>query len=284
MSKNNLDFEQIYFNKYLTYKIKYLQFKQKYNYLDTPIKVMTWNVCWEALDGAKSRKLDKSECKIKGKNICLENIKKIIQEKIDESYDIICLQEIRKSQWKKLELIVPSHTVIFNDIERAGIITIINKKYKIKNKFVGNLIDYSIDLRPYTIVLLDNNLVLINVHFPHQNNLQIDAIQNLKSQIYRLSKYINSDTKFLMCGDFNNNDPTLLTGFNSLLPFSLKFISLENQINTCCVTNSHKSYTLSYDHIYSNLKNIKYETLGDDNLVLYDVFISDHLPLFAEFR
>ena len=52
--------ENKYKLKYNKYKLKYLKLKQLghgSNKLDTPIKVMTWNVCWEALDGVKSRNL-----------------------------------------------------------------------------------------------------------------------------------------------------------------------------------------------------------------------------------
>ena len=121
-----------YFQKYQTYKIKYLKLKQSGKDLKSPIKVMSWNVCWEALDGVKSHNLDRTNCIVADQNMCAENIKKIIQQKIDESYDFICLQEIRKSQWEKLDINTPSHTVIFNDIDRAGIITLIRNDYYIE--------------------------------------------------------------------------------------------------------------------------------------------------------
>ena len=279
-----MDSHDYYFQKYQTYKIKYLKLKQSGGYLDIPIKVMSWNVCWEALDAAKSRKLDRTSCKVANKNMCAENIKKIIQQKLDESYDFICLQEIHKSQWDVLDIKTPSHTVIFNDIKRAGIITIIRNDYYIENKIKGNLIESLVDIRPYTILMLSNNMILINVHFPHWDEYQINSIDTIKNQLDKISDKINSDTKFLICGDFNNNDPTLLPNFKFLLPYPFEFNQTENQINTCCITNKYKTFKLSYDHIYSNLKNIKYETLGDDDLGLYNLFISDHLPLFAEFN
>lgn len=273
-----------YFQKYQTYKIKYLKLKQSGKDLKSPIKVMSWNVCWEALDGVKSHNLDRTNCIVADQNMCAENIKKIIQQKIDESYDFICLQEIRKSQWEKLDINTPSHTVIFNDIDRAGIITLIRNDYYIEKKLRGNMIDLLIDLRPCTILVLSNNMVLINVHFPHWDEYQIASIDTIKLELERISDKINTETKFIMCGDFNNNDPTLLPNFKFMLPYPFEFNQIENQINTCCITNKHKTFKLSYDHIYSNLKNIKYETLGDDDLALYHLFISDHLPLFAEFE
>lgn len=278
-----MDTNDYYFQKYQTYKIKYLKLKQIGKGLDPPIKVMSWNVCWEALDGAKSSNLDRTNCNIEDKNICAQNIKKIIQQKIDESYDFICLQEIRKSQWEKLDIDVPSHTVIFNDIEYAGIITIIRNDYLIESKIRGNLINPSIDLRPCTILVLINNMILINVHFPHWDEYQMESIDTIKFELEKISDKINLDTKFIMCGDFNNNDPTLLPNFNFMLPYPFVLNQTEKQINTCCITNKYKIFGLSYDHIYSNLKNIKYETLGDDDLAIYQLFISDHLPLFAEF-
>jgi len=262
-----------YFNKYMSYKMKYIKMKQQLK-MNSSIKVMTWNVCWEALEGAVSSKLDRTSCKVDDINVCSNNIKKIIQEKINDLYDIICLQEINKKKWDELEIDAPYHTIIFNDIKQAGMITIISNKYLVTNEIKGNLVDISIDIRPYTILLLNSNIVLINVHFPHENSLQISAIENIKSQILLL---INSETIFFICGDFNNNNPTMLPNFN------FRINPNKHQINTCCAKNTNISYKSSYDHIYSNLKNIKYETLNTDDLTLYKSFISDHLPLFTEF-
>ncbi len=273
-----------YFQKYQIYKIKYLKLKKQIGKgLNHPIKVMSWNVCWEALEGAQSHNLDKTDCKVANINICAENIKKIIQQKLDESYDIICLQEIRQSQWENLNISTPSHTVIFNDIKFAGIITIIKNDYNIENKLKGNLIDPSYDIRPYTILVLSNNMILINVHFPHLTENQIDSIDTIKNQLEKLSNKINLNTAFLICGDFNNNDPSLLPNFKFILPYSFKFNKIKNKINTCYISDNHRMYKLSYDHIYSNLKNINYKTLNDDDLAKYQLFFSDHLPLFAEF-
>lgn len=274
-----------YKQKYNKYKLKYLELKKQTGYgnkLETPIKVMTWNVCWEALEGVKSRNLNKLNCVVDTKNLCVENISKLIQEKIAESYDIICLQEIRKVQWDRLGIEIPGYTIIFNDVDPAGIITIIKDSYKIVDQRKGNLIDLTIDARPYTILLLDNNMVLINLHMPHGDRNQTNSIDNLKIQIEALGDKINNQTTFIMCGDFNNGDPSLLPNFNRLLPYPFEFNPTEKQINSCCISNWSKYYTESFDHIYSTLKTLKYETINDDTLLLMDIYNSDHLPIFAE--
>ncbi len=273
-------------DKYMKYKLKYLKLKQQIGKgtqkLDSPIKVMTWNVCWEALDGARSKKLNKTNCVVNNKNICVENISNLIHEKITQSYDFICLQEIRKVQWEKLQIETPGYNIIYNDVEPAGIVTIIKNKYRVIAQRKGNLINLTIDARPYTILILDNNMILINLHMPHKDKYQIDSLSNLKRQLDILEDKINDKTIFVMCGDFNNSDPKLLPNFRELLPYPFEFYPTEKQINSCCITNWGNYYTESFDHIYSTLKTIKYETINDDTLLLMDIYNSDHLPIFAE--
>ena len=56
------------------------------------IKVMSYNVCWEALDAAKT-KIDMTKCIANNKNKCMLNICNIINTRLLDNYDFICLQE-----------------------------------------------------------------------------------------------------------------------------------------------------------------------------------------------
>ena len=231
---------------------------------------MSWNVCWEALTGTKSKKLDKTHCINNNENICKLNIKKIIEEKIDISYDFIFLQEITENLWKSLDIKTDLYNIIYNDIKPSGVITLVKKIYNIKKIINDNLLKSRKDIRPFSIIILSNNIILVNVHFPHKYESQIKSIDTLKKNLL-----INKKTKILMCGDFNNNDPTKLPNF------TFKFNIIDKQINTCCIKNNNNDYKLSYDHIYSNFKFMKYKTLSDRKILLYNNLISDHLPIFS---
>ena len=74
------------------------------------LKLLTYNVSWEALQAEKSKSnggrgnIDMGHCIVNGKNVCLENIAKAIQE-LGNKADFIALQEVRfenERQWKAL--------------------------------------------------------------------------------------------------------------------------------------------------------------------------------------
>jgi endonuclease/exonuclease/phosphatase family metal-dependent hydrolase len=242
------------------------------------LKVMTYNVCWEALESAKGN-IDMSKCKSSSINKCIINIRNIISNKIEDEYDFICLQEINSMQWKKLskDMILDNYNMTLKEINPAGLITIYNKKHTLLKKYSGNLIDSNLDKRPYMILLFSNNIVLINLHMPHiKQELSFEIVQN---KLLKMAQYINKKTTFIICGDFNNNQPLEIpTFYNLLKPFNRKINIEPKKINTCCIPND-KKYKLSYDHIFisSNAKYIVYKTINKTEKKKY---MSDHIPLF----
>ena len=231
------------------------------------IKIMTYNVCWEVFTG-------------KNKHITnITNIINIINKRIEDNYDFICLQEISDVQWNIISqnMVLDNYKIIIKKINPAGIIILYNKTYSLVKKYSGNLINTNLDKRPYLILLFDN-IILINIHMPHIKQAQsFDIIQN---KLLKIKSFINKNTKFIICGDFNNTKPLSIdTFYNMLKPFGKKIYHEPKKINTCCVPND-KIYRLSYDHIFiSGGKYLKYKTLPKTEMHLD---MSDHIPLFAQ--
>lgn len=226
------------------------------------IKIMSYNVCWEALEAAIGN-IDMTRCKAGGKNKCLLNIGIIINNKLEKNYDFICLQEVNEKQWKELSkgLSLDNYSVIKHEIEPAGIITLYNKKHKLIKSIGGSLIDTKLDKRPFLVSKFDN-ITVINLHMPHIK--QEKAFEILKENI--------KSYKYIICGDFNNNNP---------YKYLSKFVNKEPKIIKTCCDAENKTYKLSYDHIFisPDAKYIKYRTLQKKEKTKY---MSDHLPVFAK--
>jgi exonuclease III len=243
---------------------------------------MTYNVCWEALE-AKKGGVNMTLCKVNNINNCKNNIHKIINKRLNNNYDFICLQEINKSQWISLSenMKLDNYNIIIKEIYPAGIITIYKNNYKILKKYSGTLIKSEKDKRPFMILIFDNNTILINLHMPHK--LQDTSIEILYNKLKKCKKYTNKNPLLILCGDFNNKNPNNINNFKNLSKlFNTTLMNEPTIINTCCVPLlDNKKYNLSYDHIFisSNAKYNKYETLPDNEKSKY---MSDHLPLFAK--
>lgn len=318
-------------HKSIKYKNKYLYEKNKY------LKIMTYNLCWEALEGKyskpnlikKSNGLNMEHCNIqldnKPYNICLMNMIEIINNKLNEDYDFLCFQEINLNNFNQMKdtlnlnnynnIITPSKN------KNVDMITLYNyKKYELLKQYPKQKIyDYDINdksnlndnsdksARPFQISLYKNKIdktliILINVHMPHiykydtsinNKNFNYDHIYTFNKIKKYMDKLIDNNEidNFILCGDFNFNEPFKLFNFNDIL--NINFIN-DKLIKTCCYLNNdkilnYKKYQKSYDHIFiSNHKynNMKYDTLNENDLLKYSNtkhFISDHLPLFSEY-
>ncbi len=279
--------------------------------MNDKLRVMTYNISWELLESVDSGRLDMSHCKLSSAsdNECSNNIAKIIcqigickinsNESNQQLYDFINLQEIlnKKNQWVYLEnkinqlepTFLQNYNIEFTEDLPAGIITLYNKnKYNLIYKLDGKL-SFS-DNRPYQILVFKENIININVHFPHFSFKQEEALQILSCQLNKL-KLVPllagidfTEYKIIMSGDFNNNDPTQLMNFPLLLiGFGKTFYREPNKLVTCC---SPHNYNKSYDHIYySDCQASEYKTLNDSEYFIKSnkKMMSDHLPVFAVF-
>ncbi len=276
------------------------------------LRVMTYNISWELLEGVDSGRLDMSHCASATNNTnndCTINIAKIICQigickiNLDKSetylYDFINLQEIvnKNNQWIYLKnqinqldpTFLQNYNVEFTEDLPAGIITLYNKKYNLIYKLEGKLSSH--DNRPYQILVFKENIININVHFPHFTFYQEEAVKIITCQLNKL-KFLVPDVDFSKCkiilsGDFNNNDPTQLMNFPLILnKFGKTFYREPNQLNTCCSPHNNSAYNKSYDHIfYSECQASQYQTLDESEYFIKSnkKIMSDHLPIFAIF-
>lgn len=267
------------------------------------IYVMTYNVSWESLEGVNSGRLNMSHCKKDGVNNCSNNIAQIIcLTSLSKNNGILCdfigLQEINQSinQWKYLKSqikhlnpnFLKNYTKAYTQIGKAGIITLYNKKYTLKFKIEGNLNNDN-DIRPFHILIFDQNIIYINLHMPHNNQENaLEILQNNLSKIFLLFPEINfSGFDLIIGGDFNNNNPLDFENFKNLQKIiGKKILREKNKLLTCCSSKKTINYNRNYDHIFSNLVCTNYNTLNSDEYFIdqsNNMNMSDHLPVFAVF-
>lgn len=88
------------------------------------IKIMSYNVCWEALTATRSRNLDMTFCKPNKENKCLKSIIMTIDNKLKQNYDFICLQEISSTLWHKISINMnlENYNIIHKDILPSGVL------------------------------------------------------------------------------------------------------------------------------------------------------------------
>jgi len=266
--------------------------------MNNVIYVMTYNVSWESLESVNSGRLDMTHCKVKDINLCVDNIAQIIgkigiKKNNSNLFDFIALKEINdsKNQWVSLQnkmnpLLLSKMNVEFTKIGKAGIITMYDKKYSLITKIEGNLSTGN-DIRPYHILVFNQNIIFINLHMPHQKqNESFKIIYNQIKKIIQINqKLINY--KIIMGGDFNNNNPIEFKYYQKISQlFEIKLNQEPNKLTSCCTNISKSTYQKTYDHIFSNLQYLTYYTLEPiDYFESNDKkMMSDHLPIFASFN
>lgn len=258
------------------------------------IKVMTYNVCWEALEGMNGN-IDMEHCKTGGRNLCMENIGNIISTYGVDS-DFIALQEIKDvpTQWQMLKnhisilgnmMVHVTRVSYLNQglitLSNAGLITLYNKN---KFRYIKHIEKELTSGRPYVIILFQNKLdnsyiVFINLHYPHGDSGWIDFIGRNIKNLREAEDW--SDYKVIMCGDFNTNTPVDYNKFLGTIGMkNMLTRDLSKEPGTCCMP-PFGSHSAKFDHIFSNFSApIQYTTIDP---ALHGKFKSDHLPIIAEF-
>ena len=179
------------------------------------MKVLTFNICWEAMtlnknnlqrNGGHAKYLGE-KCVVNKKGdatICLDNIVKMIDQ--IKTYDIIALQEalnyqtiIKKSDALKKMKYFKSRS------DKEILITFYNKnKYKLLKGYSSEFVKG----RPFHVILLENKrgkqIVVVNLHTGHKElskKLFIEkTLNNFLRETIDLTK-----KKLIVLGDFNNN-------------------------------------------------------------------------------
>jgi len=245
--------------------------------------LFTYNLCWEALDGAKGN-IDMRHCIQDGKNNCIKNIANTINQ-IGNKLDFLCFQEIMDNQqWGNLKKEL--HPQFYKNYKwsfcsptkRSGIMTIWNtKKYTLIYEKCGDLLqpDYSnYTGRPYHICVFREGIVLVNVHFPHANQISGNTIKPVIELLRTELMNIPRNYNIIIMGDFNSDARKYIKHIHNRF-YENRDV---NNFPTCCSPISvigKKHRTWNFDHIFTTLgKPTLYITINNDD-------VSDHLPVLS---
>jgi endonuclease/exonuclease/phosphatase family metal-dependent hydrolase len=239
----------------------------------TEIKVLTYNVCWEAM-AMNSKKYDK-ECNknaIDSTNKCKTNVLAILTQ---DKYDIILLQEASNFDTHDITDMTRIH---FKSGKEHQVVYYKTSVFTKKSHSTG---DFDTG-RPYTILLLEHisskkEILVINVHLPHKKTEQevitlLDKISN-NTESGITTALAKNDMHYIIGGDFNVN---LTKGLYKIL--NRDFIPCNTQINTCCDEDlSGTGHTDKFDNILLSNATCNNVKIADGNGDKKNT--SDHLPL-----
>ena len=244
------------------------------------MRLLSYNTFWKIMDPSP----DKNFCLKNSKNICSNNVKEIIlnigkeKNEIYPNYDFISLQECSLKNLKKLNF--PSQFI--NNYKKSSskyksntIITLYNKKYHPIKKFKGNLSN-SKDHRPFLILIFKENIIHINVHFPHFDIEK--AYLKLFKILFKIPQFNNY--QIIFNGDFNH--PPDIKIINKIM-YPHKFFK-NPKLNTCCFEHKHDEYTERFDNIFTTISKPKiYKTLKKKSkyIINHTPLMSDHLPVYS---
>jgi broad specificity phosphatase PhoE len=257
-----------------------------------PIKLLTYNISWEANIGVTSGSV-KTKCPYKGdKTICGHNIIRFIehQQSIND-FDFICLQETADKSIHDISTILPPSMT--NDNSKSGTATnctFYNSELILENMLTIKDIDASgINVnehweigRPILVNFFSQGICLINVHAPHDrkiynlNNILTQLIDVHPHKAEILSKFASYHV--FLVGDFNDDFDTTITIFGR------EFISKPNRKGTCCNNLLiPRHYDEMIDKKFDNIVNAKSDHIESIELHYPDVPLpaSDHLPLIG---
>jgi exonuclease III len=238
----------------------------------TIIKLLTWNISYQAMRGIHSKTVDATVCMNNGINMCQNNV----LDKIASipNLDFVLLQEPvlsefeNNTKWNKL---LDSYGYIHHKSGKEDMITMYNKYKYTVSVTKGGEFEYG---RPFQMTIFkpvikgNEKIIIVNLHAPHQ-------------ELYYLQKLnlFNLDYPIIIGGDFNNSiiNDIEINGIN----FKNES-SIVKQINTCCDnTLNGLDGKQCFDHILINNK-VKYRKVEYPILSIDNIKHSDHLPVYAE--
>lgn len=276
----------------------------------TDVRVLTYNVCWEALEAKKFKRKCSEDQGARSFNRCTANIAELILTFLP---DIILLQEIREQsdvQWKDgLHAALLHHVPSFDDLyswtfttgmEVAGVMTFFNKrKFTLHSVKQGDFLSERNSTsrgRPYLITAFTDGLVVANVHLPHLYEItagpesRAEFAEELRRALYALPGVNIEDPRWqlILGGDFNLDRVSTLEGvkqelsvFQRMVPG--KKLYLPPAAYDTCVGQS-------FDHILTSIQRIPsalYTTVplggegGAEARNRMRDLVSDHAPVLA---
>lgn len=216
-------------------------------------KLLTYNVNWKNM---------------KYKKKCVENINKLLI-KYENKVDFLFIQEVANENNLFKNFNLTKFNMIKHNSGPETMISLINNKYKVINYYTGQFISG----RPFQIILLENNLCLINVHFPH--------IKNIESELIKISNYLDKlkvnlkKYRIIIAGDFNLD-------ITKKIRFMNKILSVSENTYSCCIKNNNNLLIYNFDHILDSANKIyKTKLVYPQNNNKIDE-ASDHLGLYCK--
>ena len=264
------------------------------------IKVLSYNIAWEAMTVGMSCPLDVLPNN-STQTQCLNNVSRFIET--NGPYDFIGLQESTNFNLIKVTANLQNYRFIFHRERNEEIVTFYDPKYSLDDtlSMIGGNIgrvgrgppDDHLPLgtkeegRPILILFFKNNLCVINMHASHKNDInnflqRLDEILNLWAYSPDKEAYLTKLRTYnlIIMGDLNNE---LVP--NQFLTNTINQIFFDRQINghnitdkTCCDTTLRdptKVYRNRFDHILTTYPTINSQVYKPG------ILHSDHLPVIA---
>jgi endonuclease/exonuclease/phosphatase family metal-dependent hydrolase len=293
------------------------------------LRILNYNVSWESLQSVNAT-IDMRHCNVNGRNVCAANIGRIVAT---SNADIICLQEIRRSnavQWDALSNAITAVEPTFFDTYRvessepgpvAGIVTLYKpEKFTLRRAYKGDLLSGDTDIqglstsisaimlntetplrnrrgRPYLVTVFEENLIVINVHFPQKFEMRQTSVGFFEylNGVLRADVPEFTDPAFdvILCGDFNND--VRFAADVVLERTGKKFITppfqQDLETNTCCDPGMYGAHTYKWnsDLVFTTIAAPTFTTIPHTLRADFTKetrtgrlrFMSDHLPVFA---
>jgi len=287
------------------------------------IKVLSWNICWQAMKGEAKGSAPilgavcaRTEFNRKTKlNVCSTNVSKLIDSLIID-YDFIAIQEAAKwkeiyDQSKKLKAMGYVHHRIGSS---SDLVTFYNKnKYEAKAVVSYTIIHNAKRGRPYHIIYLQHRITLefyifINLHnavgvtkddlerqlssrfhkFFEITKTEQEHAEQLKNRIQ--PRWSKTNYNVIVAGDFN--DQGLMNYWQGLYPFKHTNIPILKDIlvkcepeppKTCCRERENTNPPYIGDYILVNSS----LAIEKNNYIPKSEHLfpsSDHLPILIELK
>jgi exonuclease III len=196
-----------------------------------------------------------------------------------------------KSAWFKRDY----NVLVSNPTPLSGIVLFHNKNFTVRKHIFGDLLNKhtkarpGMSGRPYSIVVFDQSIIYVNVHFPHIHETSLHDIGNvakyLNSILKDIPEFMDEKYHIILSGDFNTNPGNIVNLILSGRPGKKTFFGGKD-FYTCCDVNGY-GYIYAYDHIYNTIAPFKnYSALADNDVKLFTdkngkKLMSDHIPVFA---
>ncbi len=254
------------------------------------LSLLTYNVCWENMQGKDSGKINGRQCIKKGKNMCLKNVLDLIKKYRKEyKLDLILLQEqvlfdkylkhknytnfVSKSGKEKMISIWNKKTLIckgkYNtEFSRGRPIQILFFKIK-NNQLNKNELTDNKDYSKY--------VCLINVHCGHDNNNNISQLLKRLKQLKfsKLKSHILKKGIIIISGDFNHDNPISLGKLNNKNIFGKRKFYNQNKLSSANSKDYKMRGIYNIDHILTT--NIR----SKSKVIKTDKWYSDHYPVIG---